>query len=183
MASFTFSLLDFTLLSDDDSWQKKKKTDERNSLTTKSPQRLAFEEISPRWWSMGTYGNMETETGLLWANANQIPTKHMPKISTVFWIGVDEVEAAVITLKLGYSLKHWWAGERKTTLDISLPPGGPLKVRPQTRGPASPDSSLITPAHGRRGSCRAQSQRRTAGPCTGRLPQKNQSRSRRQRRS
>lgn len=85
-------------------------------------------------------------------------------------------------LKSGYSLKHRWAGERKTTLDISVAPGGPLKARPLTRGPASPDSGLITPAHGHRGSCRAQSQRRTAGPCTGCLLWKNQSHSWRHRR-
>lgn len=57
---------------------------------------------------------------------------------------MNEEETAVAMLKSGYSLKHRWAGERKTTLDISVPPGGPLKARPLTRGPASSDSGLIT---------------------------------------
>lgn len=79
-------------------------------------------------------------------------------------------------LKSGFSLKQ---RERKTTLDISVPPRGPLKARPLTRDPASPDSGLITPAHACHGPCWAQSQRRTAGPCTGHLLWKKQSHSRR----
>lgn len=62
---------------------------------------------------MDSYGNMETDMGVLWANANQIPTKHMLKISTIFWIRVNDEEATVATLKSSYILKHRWAVERK----------------------------------------------------------------------
>lgn len=76
MASFTFSLLDFTKLLDDDSGfmsADKKKTDGRNLLATKSPQELRLKKFSPldQWTATEIWRQ-------IWAFYELMLTKYQP---------------------------------------------------------------------------------------------------------